>query len=98
MTMETIEDFDDESVCGMSSSREEPPSASRDEAEEVRKQSAKETARVHTWRTFVAMALFATAVVVTVTTYHLLKKDEDESFRTVVSFTQRYAQILKKAG
>ena len=78
--------MDGESLCGdMTTSHE--VSSSRDEAAEIRKESAKETARVRTWRVLVALALLATGVAVTGLTYALLVQDEDKSFRTVVSTT-----------
>ena len=82
---------DDESVGSNSGSMSDTGTASskversRDEEEEIRKQSQKETARVRFWRTLVFLALLATAVSVTATTYSLLVKQEDENFRNVVS-------------
>ncbi|CAB9516338.1 Receptor-type guanylate cyclase gcy [Seminavis robusta] len=55
----------------------------RDEILEVRKQSHRETARVRMWRILVTLALLATAVAVTVTTYVLLVDREDQNFRNV---------------
>jgi len=66
------------------------PSSSRDEVEEIRKQSQKETARVRFWRALVFVALLATAVAVTATTYTLLVKQEDENFRNVVRKATRF--------
>ena len=87
--METIKDEDDvsdvEENTVVNSDKDRDPSAERDEAAEIRKQSSKETAMVNTWRTLVAAALLLTAVAVTATTYHLLIQDEQESFVTVVS-------------
>ena len=57
----------------------------RDEILEIRKQSSKETTRVRIWRVLVTLALLATAVAVTATTYILLVNQEDENFRNVVS-------------
>lgn len=85
--METIKDNssrDDVSVYGdMTTSHE--ASSSRDEAAEIRKESAKDTARVRTWRFLVALALLATGIAVTGLTYALLLQDEDDSFKAVVS-------------
>ncbi|CAB9520226.1 Receptor-type guanylate cyclase gcy [Seminavis robusta] len=92
--LDTIQD-DEESSVGSnqdvtsSHGTDREASSSRDEEAEIRKQSAKETKRVSMWRAFVAMALLATAVAVTATTYSLLVKDEDEAFRTV------YAQFAR---
>ena len=63
----------------------------RDEVEEIRKQSQKETARVRTWRILVTLALFLTAIAVTGTTYKLLVDQEDKNFRNVVRFLTQYA-------
>ena len=46
--------------------------------------SAKQTQKVRMWRILVTLALLATAVAVTVTTYVLLVKQEDKNFRNVV--------------
>ena len=64
----------------------------RDEILEIRKQSQKETARVRVWRILATLALLATAVAVTVTTYMLLADREDQNFRNVVSM--RSYQVL----
>ena len=66
---------------------------SRDEEGEIRKQFQKETARVKIWRGFVFLALLATAVSVTATTYVLLVKQEDKNFRNVVSQNHRRMSI-----
>ena len=75
-------DFDMSSTVLETTERE---SSGRDEILEIRKQSQKETARVRTWRILVTLALLATAVAVTVTTYLLLVDQEDKNFRNVVS-------------
>ena len=59
--------------------------SSRDEEEEVRKQSEKETKRVRFWKYLVFLAILATGCSVTATTYSLLVRQEDENFRNVVS-------------
>ena len=51
---------------------------------EIRKQSAAETARVKQWRIIVCLALLATAVAVTVSTYKILVAQEHENFQNVV--------------
>ena len=51
---------------------------------EIRKQSAAETARVKQWRILVCLALLATAVAVTVSTYKILVAREHENFQNVV--------------
>ena len=56
----------------------------------IRQKSAKETARIHHWRIIVMLALLVTAVSVTVSTYLLLLKQEDENFRSAVRFIWIY--------
>lgn len=69
----------------MSVSGHTQPEHSRDEEEEVRKQSQKETNRVRFWKYLVFLALLVTACSVTTTTYTLLVRQENENFRNVVS-------------
>lgn len=58
----------------------------RDEVCEVRKLSSKDTSRLRLWRIVVTGVLLLTALVVTFTTYTLLKKQEDKNFQTAVRF------------
>ena len=70
--------------------------SSRDEVDLIRKASHKETARVRTWRILVFLALLATAVAITATTYTLLVKQEHDNFCNVVSilaFFEVYQEI-----
>lgn len=52
------------------------------QVKELRKSSAKDTFRVHLWRTFMLLVLLATAFAVTYTTYRFLKEEETENFKT----------------
>ncbi|CAB9521849.1 Receptor-type guanylate cyclase gcy [Seminavis robusta] len=84
--LESVSKDDDEESVGTETQRSSHDmSSSRDEEEEVRKQSQKETAKVQTWRILVFLALLATAISVTATTYALLVRQEDENFRNVFS-------------
>ena len=58
---------------------------SRDEVKEILKYSQKETKRVQTWRLLVTLALVATGVVVTMTTYRSLVDQEENNFEDAVS-------------
>jgi hypothetical protein len=95
---EEDESFIDECTLTTSKPSKDPSSESRDEAEEIRKQSAKETARVKTWRILVGMALLVTAVAVTATTYHLLVQDEQNAFNTVVREVAVFQQWILSFG
>ena len=57
----------------------------RDEIAEVHKFSRKDTNRIRLWRLIIAMVLLVTALTVTLTTYKILKSEQDESFDTAVS-------------
>ena len=75
----------------MSKSTDEELTASRttederDEIAEVHKFSRKDTNRIRLWRLVIAMVLLVTALTVTLTTYKILKSEQDESFDTAVS-------------
>jgi hypothetical protein len=56
----------------------------RDEVDEVRKMSSKDTYRLRRWRIVVTSVLLLTALVVTLTTYFLLDMQEYENFKTAV--------------
>ena len=57
----------------------------RDEVKEVRKLASKDTNRIKVWRYVITVVLCMTAVAVTVSTFTLLKQQEDENFQTAVS-------------
>lgn len=78
----TDEDEDDE--LGVGSARMEQPLRSRDEVSEVRKMSSKDTSRLRMWRIVVTGVLLLTALAVTLTTYTLLKQQEQKNFQTAV--------------
>lgn len=94
--------MDDSYHCGAaesnSSTTEREESTSRDEVQEIRKMSQKETTRVHIWRGFVTLALLATAVAVTATTYKLLMDQEDKNFRNVVSHLKYQLLLVSSFG
>jgi len=79
--------MDNDDLADMTFTESSNLSEERDEIQEIRKQSQRETAQVRVWRIMVTLALLATAVAVTVTTYILLVNQEDENFRNVVSIT-----------
>jgi len=79
--------MDNDDLADMTFTESSNLSEERDEIQEIRKQSQRETAQVRVWRIMVTLALLATAVAVTVTTYILLVNQEDENFRNVVSRT-----------
>ena len=60
--------------------------SSRDEVKAVREQSKAETFQVLKWKLAATLALLATALIVTFTTYKLMVEQEDKIFRNVVSF------------
>ena len=60
-------------------------SSDRDEIKEVERLSSKETARVRTWRLLVTALLAAAGVAVSVSTYILLRKEEERNFQDAVS-------------
>ncbi|CAB9507840.1 Guanylate cyclase [Seminavis robusta] len=67
----------DLSVC---SARISSVSEERDEIAEVHKFSRKETNHIRVWRLIMALVLLATAITVTLTTYHFLKSEQTKSF------------------
>ena len=89
-TMPKDDDVDDldsiEHEEEMSSSYSESfaPKTERDEVKEVKKMSQKDTSRVIFWRTAVTVVLLLTAVAVTLTTYKLLKKAQNDDVETAV--------------
>ena len=68
----------------LSESRSLRAEEERDELLEVKRQSSKDTNRVRLWRIVVTGALFATATVVTLTTYRLLVDEEQKNFEIAV--------------
>ena len=56
----------------------------RDEIEEVRKLSSKETARISRWRLVMAAVLLTTALIVTLTTFGFLTRAQNDSFKVAV--------------
>ena len=60
-------------------------SEERDELDEVRKISSKETKRIRLWRIVLTVCLLATAAVITGTTFVLLKQEQEEAFVVAVS-------------
>lgn len=66
-------------------SEAEKASSGRDEVKEIKKESRKDTLRVHTWRFLTAVLLLLTATAVTLTTYFLLDAEEEHNFETAVS-------------
>lgn len=76
---------EDDSDYSESSEVGERPEEDRDEEQEVRNMSSKETFRVHLWRYVVTGVLLMTAVAVTFTTYSFLRRQEDDNFKTAVS-------------
>jgi hypothetical protein len=59
----------------------------RDEVNEVRKMSSKDTNRLRLWRIVVTSVILLTAFAVTFTTYTLLQQQEEENFKTAVRFS-----------
>ncbi|CAB9496654.1 expressed unknown protein [Seminavis robusta] len=78
-------DDDDDDEVPVQDSTDRPlslsGSGSRDERQEVYKMSAKDTRRVRLGRLAVTVVLLLTALTVTLTTYKLLKREEQHSFR-----------------
>jgi hypothetical protein len=56
----------------------------RDEVQEVRKMSSKDTSRIIVWRVVVTLVLMLTAFTVTFATYTFLRRQEHENFKTAV--------------
>jgi hypothetical protein len=59
---------------------------------EIQKKTAKETKKVRIWRLVATLILLATAVAVTITTYHFLDKQEDHNFEIA------YQQFARSVG
>lgn len=79
-----IEDSSDPSVTtdpNASSTLDE----ARDEVKEIRDLAKKGTKRVRMWRLVVTVALLVTSCAVTLTTFRLLRKEEEDKFKTAVS-------------
>ena len=57
----------------------------RDEVKEVEQLAATETSRIQRWRLTLTLALVATAVAVTWTTYRISKNEQDEQYFQAVS-------------
>jgi hypothetical protein len=88
MTVDKIDDGDDDDddENGIDATTTETEQIDRrDEVGEVRKMSSKDTNRLRLWRIVVTGVLLLTALAVTFTTYTLLKKQENENFKTAVS-------------
>ena len=66
------------------------PPRRRDEVGEVRKLSSQDTHRLRMWRMVVTGVLLLTAMAMTLTTYKLLERQEDDNFKTAVRFSCRY--------
>ena len=66
-------------------SEDSTESQGRDEVKEILKLSRKETKRVQTWRLLVTLALLATGIIVTSTTYRSLVAQEEANFEDAVS-------------
>ena len=60
------------------------PSESRDEVKEIEKATRAETRRLRLWRVVVTAVLLLTALAVTLTTYDLLRKEQQKRFETAV--------------
>jgi hypothetical protein len=60
----------------------------RDEVNEVRKMSSKDTSRIFIWRVVVTLVLMLTAFAVTFATYTFLQRQEHENFKTAVRCVQ----------
>jgi hypothetical protein len=73
---------------------EENLQVERDEVQEVRKMSAKDTKWVRRWRYAVTAMLLITAVVITCTTYTFLKDQEQTNFEMAVSGECIYNSVL----
>ena len=80
------EEDDEVGADGTTTETDPEPVDRRDEVDEVRKMSSKETGRLRLWRLVVTSVLLLTAFAVTFTTYTLLEEQEDENFKTAVSF------------
>lgn len=57
----------------------------RDEVKEIREASKKDTARIRMGRIVMSLALLATSLAVTLTSFKFLKREEDDKFKTAVS-------------
>ena len=57
----------------------------RDEIQEIKKMSQQDTERVNVWRLVVFAVILAVAVTVTLTTFLVLKREEDNDFKIAVS-------------
>ena len=84
------EEDDEVRADGTTTETDPEPVDRRDEVDEVRKMSSKETGRLRLWRLVVTSVLLLTAFAVTFTTYTLLEEQEDENFKTAVSFETRF--------
>lgn len=62
-------------------------STKRDEIQEVKKLSAKETDIIRRWRVLVCTCLFVAGVVITITAHHFLKVKEIDKFELAVRFS-----------
>ena len=63
-------------------------SGQRDEVQEIERWSSRETARVRTWRVLVTVLLTVTGVAVSVSTYILLRNEEQRNFDEAVGDLQ----------
>lgn len=65
-----------------------PSDNERDEIEEVQKFAQKDTRRIFIWRFVIFGVLLATACTVTVTTWKILQKEQEQSFISAASTTK----------
>lgn len=56
----------------------------RDEVREIKEASRADTVRIRRWRFIMTWALLITAIAVTLSTFILLKREEDDKFETAV--------------
>jgi hypothetical protein len=64
---------------------DEEEDVDRDEVNEVRKMSSKDTSRIFIWRVVVTLVLLLTAFTVTFASFTFLQRQEHENFKTAVS-------------
>ena len=82
---DNIEAGEDRPTDSSASGSEMQSLSDRDEVEEVKKSSRKDTARVRVLRFVVTGVLLVTALAVTLTTYSFLKQEEKSDFASAVS-------------
>ena len=82
--VDDLDSIEDEDEMSSTNSESFESKTERDEVKEVQKMSQKDTSRVIFWRTAVTVVLLLTAVAVTLTTYKLLKKAQNDDVETAV--------------